>query len=139
MVCPRIAWIGFPFFSETNLDKSEANKDLLWIGFPFFSETNLDKSEANKDWLPLKTRICFFFPCSNHFLCIFAPAKPRENGMAKESAFFALFLACESAQFAQYVGIEMEEAPIIMLVKHNQWSIIHIHYFTYYGSADPTG
>jgi hypothetical protein len=41
-----------------------------------------------------------FFSCAIHFFPIFAPAKPRENGFARESAFFALFLDGESGQFA---------------------------------------
>jgi hypothetical protein len=41
-----------------------------------------------------------FFPCPKEILPIFAPAIPGEIGMARESAFFALFLDDESAQFA---------------------------------------
>jgi len=42
----------------------------------------------------------FFFSRAIHFFPIFAPAIPGEIGVARESAFFALFLNSESAQFA---------------------------------------
>jgi hypothetical protein len=44
-------------------------------------------------------KICFFFLHPKEILSIFAPAIPGEIGTARESAFFALFLDCESSQF----------------------------------------
>lgn len=40
------------------------------------------------------------FPLQKQKIAYLCPAKPRENGLARESAFFALFLGCESGQFA---------------------------------------
>ena len=45
-------------------------------------------------------KICFFFLHPKEILSIFAPAIPGEIGMARESAFFALFLDGEPRQFA---------------------------------------
>ena len=39
-------------------------------------------------------------PLHNPFSLYFCHAKPRENGLTRESAFFALFLDSESGQFA---------------------------------------
>ena len=41
------------------------------------------------------------FSSTKENICIFASAIPGEIGMARESAFFALFLIGESGQFAQ--------------------------------------
>ena len=71
------------------------------------------------------------------FFLIFAPAKSGEIDLARESAFFALFLDCELAHsqmkgrllkgscFHCYVGV--------FFTQHNQWSIPVIHYFSFQG------
>ena len=45
-------------------------------------------------------QVFILFSSIKEFLCIFAPAIPGEIGTARESAFFALFLNGELAQFA---------------------------------------
>ena len=46
-------------------------------------------------------RFVSFFSCKTHFLCIFALAKTGEIVSARESAFFALFLRCETGHFTK--------------------------------------
>ena len=57
--------------------------------------------------------------------------------MARESAFFALFLSSESAQFAQkweyWVDWCFHCYVVFEYAQHKQWSSTYIHYFTFMG------
>jgi hypothetical protein len=58
----------------------------------------------------------FFSLVQNQILRIFAPAKTGEIVSARESAFFALFLSSESAQFAQEGGKGKRGAFAVMFM-----------------------
>ena len=54
----------------------------------------------HKCYFVCKNRNFSPFPLQKRKIVYLCPAKPRENGPARESAFFALFLVGESGQFA---------------------------------------
>ena len=63
--------------------------------------------------------------------------------MARESAFFALFLGCESGQFAWYMrNNEMRKLSLFNVCvsehQHKQWSVTVSVILIYHGSPDPT-
>ena len=84
----------------------------------------------------------YFPPCPIQIFPIFAPAKTGENGLARESAFFALFLDGESAQFAgktrrlgRWWLSLLCSCILILNITVERYRILN---FVFPGSADPT-
>ena len=86
----------------------------------------------------------FVFYLHNPFSLYICAAIPRESGVDRESAFFALFLVGELAHSLTKRGILKGgcfrcDVCVISSTKHTQWSIPVIHYFSFQGvQALPT-